>query len=116
MKITKQMMRAITKDNFLTNSLTRAIVICARSDKELHTAFLQFGAMIAFRRRFLHNELNEYDKKIIKLTEWALDEFGLPGGDDAWKSEAVGHSASANGAESGNVVSECRKAASGPVH
>lgn len=116
MKITKQHIRAITKTNFLTNSIARAIVICARSRPEIHTEFLEAGALITFRRRFLHNELSENDNKIVELAEWALDEFGMPGGSDAGKSETFGRAAGPDGSKSRSAAAAGGDAASGKVH
>jgi hypothetical protein len=114
--ITKKDIRAITKDNFATNKIARAILICARSRPHMYTEFLQYGALITFRRRILHNEMSDNDKEIIKLAEWAIEEFGLPEVKDAGTSEVVGRIASVDGAKQGNVAAESGKPASWQVH
>lgn len=78
MPLTKAQVREITKFNYDTNKVARAILICAKSDKELWSHFLGKGALITFRRRFLHNELDESDRKILELVDWAVEECGWP--------------------------------------
>lgn len=115
MKITKQQIRAITKDNFATNQISRALLICARSKPEIYTEFLQMGALIMFRRRVLHNEMTPNDREILKLTEWAIDEYGLPKVDDG-TSENVGCAENVDGPEQGVSAGPAGQAASGQVH
>jgi hypothetical protein len=114
--ITKKDIRAITKDNFITNKIARAILICARSRSQMYTEFLQYGALITFRRRVLHNEMSDNDKEIIKLAEWAIEEFGLPEVKDAGTGEVVGRTASADGTKQGHASAASGKPASWQVH
>lgn len=116
MIITKKDIRDITKDNFMTNRVARAILICARSKPLMYAEFLQMGALVTLRRRVLHNSMTDNDKEIIALAEWAIDEYGLPEVEDAGTSEALGRAACADGTEPRDAASKFRQTTSGEVH